>query len=257
VLRSAPRWLSGASVAVFLVLTGCTATSTRGSGPVTAVGSESSTPVGASAGPSRSGGLAISADTELDIRPVAATALVSAGVPANSSSLPVKGTSASADQTSPTAAENAAYEAIDCSLPKNQTGTDAGPPTSYLIACGYQSGAWSKYLLAPVLISSGQIASATAEQPFDGAGWQVDLVFAAAAVPVWASYTAANAGTGEIAYVVSGGVLGAVTIQAAILTGQSEIFGNFTKASAEQLARSITRGSNAARTKATAVPSRS
>jgi preprotein translocase subunit SecD len=150
-----------------------------------------------------------------------------------------------APETAPTAAENAAYAAIDCSLPKNQAGGTAGDPNKYIVGCGEQSGVWSKYLLAPVLIPGTQVTNVAAGlDSTSSVTWVVNMAFKGSAVGKWATYTAAHAGDGSlIAVVLDGVVESAETIQSAIPDGNTQISGSFTHKSANQLAQVLKYGS--------------
>jgi preprotein translocase subunit SecD len=198
-----------------------------------------SLPRAASASPTASPSAAATAS------PTASSSASPAASPAASATPLPEGQSAlKAPETAPTAAENAAYAAIDCNLPKNQAGGTAGDPNKYIVGCGEQSGVWSKYLLAPVLIPGTQVTGVAAGLGSDSVTWVVNMSFKGSAVGTWATYTTKHAGDGSlIAVVLDGVVQSAETIQSAIPDGNTQISGSFTHKTANQLAQVLKYGS--------------
>ena len=147
-------------------------------------------------------------------------------------------------ETTPTAAELAAYNSLDCSKKENQQGQPQNDlPNKFLVTCGAPDGSttWYKYLLYPTLIPGKQISSAQAQ--FDtqgGSGWSVQLTFKTSAANSWAKFTAENVGK-LTAIVLDGNVFSAETIQQAI-TGPTQITGNFSHKQASDLANVLKYG---------------
>ncbi len=180
----------------------------------------------------------------------ASTGAVASPVPSPSASA-VGSSSLSKPETAPTAAETAAFNAIDCNLPKNQAGGNAGDPNKYIVGCGQQSGVWVKYLLAPVLIAGTQVTNVQAGlDPQNNVTWIVNLSFKGSAIKTWATYTAANVCSAKattpcnlVAVVLDGVVVSAEQISSAIPDGNTEISGSFTHKTASQLAQVLKYGS--------------
>ena len=169
----------------------------------------------------------------------------SASASASPSPAPSAETNPAKPETTPTAAELAAYQSLDCSKKENQQGQPEKDLLSnkFLVTCGAPDGSttWYKYLLYPTLIPGKQISSAQAQ--FDtqgGAGWSVQLTFKSGAQSTWAKFTAANVGK-LTAIVLDGNVFSAETIQGAI-TGPTQITGNFSHKQASDLANVLKYG---------------
>jgi preprotein translocase subunit SecD len=97
-----------------------------------------------------------------------------------------------------------------------------------------------KYLLGPTIIEGTQISNATTgTQPTTGE-WVVLLNFKSKAAATWATYTAAHTQE-QVAFTLDGQVVSAPTIQGAI-TGQTQITGSFTQATATTLANQLKYG---------------
>ena len=151
--------------------------------------------------------------------------------------------SGTAVETTPTAAELAAYKALDCSKPSNQTpDPSADQPTKFLVTCGHpdNSSAWFKYLLHPTLIQGKEISTAQAALDQTGTQWVVNLTFKSSAASRWASFTSGHIGT-STAIVLDGQVFSAEVIQGAI-TGPTQISGNFSHKTAGDLANVLKYG---------------
>jgi preprotein translocase subunit SecD len=153
---------------------------------------------------------------------------------------------ASSDQkeTTPSAAELAAYDKLDCSKPLTEdTKPKEDDPNTFMVTCGAADtdAAGVKYLLYPTLIQGKEISSAQAQFAVQGtSGWSIDLAFKSGAQSTWAKFTAANIGQ-QTAIVLDGEVLSDPVIQSAITT-DTQITGNFTHKDASQLANALKYG---------------
>jgi preprotein translocase subunit SecD len=139
----------------------------------------------------------------------------------------------------PSATDQADFAAFTC-------GQD-GPPDvadQPLISCN-QEGT-EKYLLGPTLIQGDQLTGANAGIPQNDVQWVVNLTFNSA------GSTAFEKATGELAtrtdpmnrfaIVLDGDSISAPSVSAAIPGGQAQISGNFTQASASELANVLKYG---------------
>jgi preprotein translocase subunit SecD len=149
-------------------------------------------------------------------------------------------------ETTPTAAELAAYNSLNCDDPANQKGGQPDLTNEFMVACGNPGGAWFRYLLYPTLIQGKEISSADAELiGTTGTVWGVNLNFKSGASSRWASFTTKGAAASpqwDTAIVLDGQVQSAEYIQEAITGGQTQISGNFTHKSASQLANVLKYG---------------
>jgi len=173
--------------------------------------------------------------------PSAAASAVSAASPVASpspsaSASPSTGTAA--PETTPSAAELAAYAKLDCSLPANQQGgLRVDDPTKFLVTCGNPDGStiYFKYLLHPTLILGKDVSTASAQLDTQtGTQWDVQLTFKSGAANTWAKFTTAHVGTAT-AIVLDSNVFSAEVIQGAIV-GPTQITGTFTHKTASNLA---------------------
>jgi preprotein translocase subunit SecD len=113
-------------------------------------------------------------------------------------------------------------------------------PNLPLITCS-QDGT-QVYLLDKSIISGEQIEDATSGQNPQSAENVVDLQFKGDATKIWADFTAANKGT-QTAFVLDSKVVSAPVIQEAIPGGRTQITGQFTQATARELANVLKYGS--------------
>jgi preprotein translocase subunit SecD len=147
-------------------------------------------------------------------------------------------TGAAAPETTPSAAELAAYAKLDCSLPANQQGgLHVDDPNKFLVTCGNPDGSptYFKYLLHPTLILGKDVSTASAQLDTQtGTQWDVQLTFKSGAANTWAKFTAAHVGTAT-AIVLDSNVFSAEVIQGAIV-GPTQITGTFTHKTASNLA---------------------
>ncbi|MHA3702933.1 protein translocase subunit SecD [Jatrophihabitans sp. YIM 134969] len=125
--------------------------------------------------------------------------------------------------------------------------------TSVIVACSQDRSA--KYVLAPQLFPGTEVKTAQAVAPnaqTAAQGWVVALDLKSTGAKLWSDYTGAHncGGTGctatappanFVAFTLDGEVITAPGIQSAI-NGQTQITGNFTQTSAEDLANSLKYG---------------
>ena len=147
-------------------------------------------------------------------------------------------TGTAAPETTPSAAELAAYAKLDCSLPANQQGgLRVDDPTKFLVTCGNPDGStvYFKYLLHPTLILGKDVSTASAQLDTQtGTQWDVQLTFKSGAANTWAKFTTSHVGTAT-AIVLDSNVFSAEVIQGAIV-GPTQITGTFTHKTASNLA---------------------
>ena len=147
-------------------------------------------------------------------------------------------------ETTPTAAELAAYQALDCTKDQQKVSGQADIPTKFMVSCTdpQTSPAAYKYLLMPTLIQGKEISSADATLiGTTGAVWGVNLNFKSGASSRWANFTAKNVNK-DTAVVLDGLVTSAEYIAEAIPGGNTQISGNFTHKTASALANSLKYG---------------
>ena len=137
---------------------------------------------------------------------------------------------------------------LNCQQDPSTTATTPDLPESYVAACSTDGSV--KYLLGPTIIEGTSITDASAT--FDTQnlqGWLVVVDFNNQASSVWATYTSQHNVTvspGDpanlVAFTLDGKVVSAPEIQGTI-QGRTTITGNFTQASASELANSLKYGS--------------
>ena len=113
-------------------------------------------------------------------------------------------------------------------------------PSQYLVACS-QDGA-QVYLLGPEIIDGRDIASATATTTQQSGAWIVQVGFKGAAQSFWPKYTGENIGK-QTAFTLDSKVVSAPQIQGAITSPTTEISGNFSQTTANDLANVLKYGS--------------
>ena len=155
----------------------------------------------------------------------------------------------------------AAVGQIDCAKANNQS--DKAP---YYIACddGKTYGAKVAYLLGKVIVAGNQISGASAQAPNPSQGlveWTVQLSMKTSGQTAWANYTGAHNDNNDqnaasalqcattstpcadfVGFVLDGQVISAPVNQSAINGGKTQISGNFTQSSADQLANQLKYG---------------
>ncbi|MFC7497325.1 MULTISPECIES: protein translocase subunit SecD [unclassified Nocardioides] len=165
--------------------------------------------------------------------------------PTEEASPPATGTGASA-QEALAFIQNPPQEAIDAfasyTCPATEPPVD--DPTTWLVTCGTEEDAATKYLLSPAAIEGTDLSEASAGIPQGGVAWQVNLTLGGDGKDVFADLSNAMAGSEQqFAVVLDGQVISAPTFDGRIPDGNAQISGNFTKASAESLATSLKYGS--------------
>lgn len=195
-----------------------------------------SAPASSSASPSSSASASSSA--------APASAAPASAAPSDGFAVPTGDVPTTAE-TTPTDAEKALYNALDCTKDQKKVAGQDDHPTTFLITCGdpqTEQQVQYKYMLMPTLIQGKEIGSASAVLTDQtGTTWGVDLTFKSAASGRWANFTAKNIGK-DTAIVLDGLVTSAEFIQSAIPGGNTQISGNFSHKSASQLANSLKYG---------------
>jgi preprotein translocase subunit SecD len=159
------------------------------------------------------------------------------------STAPSPAPSSDQKETTPSAAELAAYDKLDCSKPLNEDTKPEDEPNKFMVTCGAANTdtAGIKYLLYPTLIQGKELSSAQAQFDTQGtSGWTVQLKMKSGAQSTWAKFTAANIGK-QTAIVLDSEVLSDPQIQSAIV-GDTQITGNFTHKDASALANALKYG---------------
>jgi preprotein translocase subunit SecD len=175
--------------------------------------------------------------------PASSSASASPATSASPSASASTGTGTAPAETTPSAAELAAYAKLDCTLPANQQGgSHVDDPSKFLVTCGNPDGSttYFKYLLHPTLILGKDVSTASAQLDSTGTQWNVQLTFKSGAANTWAKFTTAHVGTAT-AIVLDSNVFSAEVIQGAIV-GPTQITGSFTHKTASALANVLKYG---------------
>ncbi|WP_197381222.1 protein translocase subunit SecD [Mycolicibacterium mengxianglii] len=130
------------------------------------------------------------------------------------------------------------YQAGRCDDDDVLAGND--DPNLPLVTCSTDHE--TVYLLDKSIISGEQIANASSSFDQQQARYIVDLEFKSDGSTIWADYTAANVGV-QTAFTLDSQVVSAPQIQEAIPGGRTQITGQFTDASARELANVLKYGS--------------
>jgi preprotein translocase subunit SecD len=113
-------------------------------------------------------------------------------------------------------------------------------PTKFLVTCGTDDDAATKYLLSPALIEGTDLTSASAGIPQNSVNWQVNLSLGGDGKGVFADLSRSMAGTDQqFAVVLDGQVISAPNFEGVIPNGEAQISGNFNESSAKSLATSL------------------
>ncbi|GAA1809200.1 protein translocase subunit SecD [Nocardioides hankookensis] len=127
----------------------------------------------------------------------------------------------------------AAYTCPTKTLPEDD-------PSTWLVTCGTDDDASTKYLLSPAAIEGTDLKSASAGIPQGSVAYEVDLTLGGDGKDVFADLSEAMAGTEQqFAVVLDGQVISAPQFDSRIPDGSARISGNFNKTSAESLATSL------------------
>ncbi|WP_225727342.1 MULTISPECIES: protein translocase subunit SecD [unclassified Nocardia] len=140
-------------------------------------------------------------------------------------------------QSTDPAVQQQAMATLDCSKPDPLAGAD--DPNLPLVACGSDGNV---YLLDKSRISGEEIANATSGFDKMEARNVVDLTFKSTGADQWTALTKEYLGK-QIAVVLDTKVITAATVQGVQTDGRSRISGNFTAASARDLANTLKYGS--------------
>jgi preprotein translocase subunit SecD len=130
------------------------------------------------------------------------------------------------------------FQATRCDEDDVLAGND--DPNLPLITCSTDGK--QVYLLDKSIISGEQIENATSGLDQQRGEYVVDVEFKSDASKIWADFTAANVGT-QTAFVLDSKVVSAPEIQEAIPGGRTQITGQFTEATARELANVLKYGS--------------
>ncbi|MBA2953059.1 protein translocase subunit SecD [Nocardioides sp. MAH-18] len=129
-----------------------------------------------------------------------------------------------------------AYNAYTC--PSETPPVD--DPTTWLVTCGAQDDAATKYLLSPAAIEGTDLKSADAGIPQGEVQWVVNLSLGGDGKDVFTDLSTSMAGSEQrFAIVLDGLVISAPTFEGRISDGNARISGNFTSSSAKSLATSL------------------
>ncbi len=142
-------------------------------------------------------------------------------------------------------AVNAAYAALDCTLPANRQGTGSDIATDAIVAC--DRAGQGKYILAGAEVLGREVSKASAAiNQTTGSGWYVLLTFNGDGTKKFGALTtrvtSLAAPQNEVAIVLDGLVVSAPRINEAINSGSAEITGSFTQLEATDLANVLKYG---------------
>jgi preprotein translocase subunit SecD len=146
------------------------------------------------------------------------------------------------------------FQALDCSKQDtfNTLRSQSPDPKKPYVSCS--DDGTEKYILGPAELSGTDVTGATASletnsQGFTGTTWQVNLTFSGDGGKKFGQVTErlfalkdTDPTRNRFAIVLDNLVISAPSTQAAILTGQAQITGNFTQASATSLANQLKYG---------------
>ncbi|MGW3910294.1 SecDF P1 head subdomain-containing protein [Streptomyces sp. NPDC005070] len=157
---------------------------------------------------------------------------------------------APAEGSVPDAALQARYAALGCSARERNAMRREAPAGDAVVACGTTGGgsaSRAKFILGPTAVEGVHVASAVAVRDKQVAGWVVRLGFDSVGARRFSDMTgslAVNvAPRNQMAIVLDGAVISAPSVSQRLDGGTAEIYGSFTRESAEQLA--VTVGSGA------------
>lgn len=132
-----------------------------------------------------------------------------------------------------------AYAAYTCPSAK----PPVDDPTTWLVTCGTEDDAATKYLLSPAVIEGTDLKEASAGIPQGSVAYEVNLTLGGDGKKAFADLSSAMAGSEQqFAVVLDGQVISAPTFDGRIPDGNARISGNFTRTSAESLATSLKYG---------------
>ncbi|GAA4404460.1 protein translocase subunit SecD [Tsukamurella soli] len=141
-------------------------------------------------------------------------------------------------QSTDPATQKKAMAALDCTVADPLAGND--DPKLPLVACSQDHT--TVYTLGPSIIDGQQITGAGSGFDQSGGQYTVNVTFDKAASDFWANYTGQHIGQ-QAAFVLDSQVVSAPTIQSAIAGGTTQITGQFTASTANDLANVLKYGS--------------
>ena len=114
----------------------------------------------------------------------------------------------------------------------------------FLVTCGTEDDAGTKYLLSPAAVEGTDLSDASAGVPQQQVQWVVSLQLGGEGKQVFADLSRNMVGTEQqFAIVLDGQVISAPTFDGVITNGEAQISGNFNETSAQSLATSLKYGS--------------
>lgn len=140
---------------------------------------------------------------------------------------------------------NAAYAALDCSLPENRQGGNSANESVAIVGCDRSGN--SKYILAAAEVLGRQVTKASALlDPQGASGWYVTLDFDGEGATKFGAMTTRLTSLpppqNQAAIVLDGLVYSAPRINEPINTGTAQITGNFTQLEAQDLSNVLKYG---------------
>ena len=142
-------------------------------------------------------------------------------------------------QSTDPAVQQQAMAELDCGQADPLQGND--DPALPLVACSVDGT--TVYLLEPSIIDGQEIADATSGFNSQQARYEISLTFKSSGSDTWAEFTSQNIGK-QAAFVLDSKVVSAPVVQGATPAGSAtSITGNFTAASAKELANTLKYGS--------------
>ncbi|MFE2537574.1 hypothetical protein [Streptomyces sp. NPDC059371] len=157
---------------------------------------------------------------------------------------------APAEGSVPDAALQARYAALGCSAQERIATRRDAPAGDAVVACGTTGGgsaSRAKFVLGPTAVEGVHVTSAVAVRDKQVAGWIVRLDFDSVGARQFSDMTGSLAlntsPQNQMAIVLDGAVISAPSVSQRLDGGTADIYGSFTRESAEQLA--VTLGSGA------------
>lgn len=168
------------------------------------------------------------------------------GSPSESPSAPADGEEASPAAEALAFIANPPQEAIDAynAYTCPPTGAVEDDPSTWLVTCGTDEDAATKYLLSPAAIEGTDLKSAEAGIPQGELNWAVSLSLGGDGKDVFTDLSTQMVGTEQrFAIVLDGLVISAPNFTGRISDGNAQITGEFTPTEAKSLATSLKYGS--------------
>ncbi len=133
-----------------------------------------------------------------------------------------------------------AYNAYSC--PAAEPPKD--DPNTWLVTCGVEDDAATKYLLSPAAVEGTDLSEASAVVPPGQVQWVVSLSLGGDGKDVFTDLSTQMQGTGQrFAIVLDGQVISSPVFEGRISDGNAQISGDFTRTAAQSLATSLKYGS--------------